>query len=146
MSVKKVYTDLNGGTLKTGDKVKVEITLTNESGKKLNNMVYMESIPQPFTLNKDIAIVAPTGVRISPGTGNYEFMADNFNMAAGSQVKITYQVTTLPIKFGYIMAGLFENGEVGDDPYGDIIVKPNNKNCGEEVDIYRSVGPKEYEK
>lgn len=73
-------------------------------------------------------------------------MVDDFDLASGAQIKISYEVQTLPIKFGYILAGLYEKGEVGDDVWGDVIVKPNNKNCGDDIDIYRSVADRSYEK
>lgn len=140
VDVKKVYTDLNGGTLKTGDKVKVDVTISNVSSKKMLNVAYMESIPSPFIINYDTKISTPAGLKAikAPG-GNYEFIVNNFDLAAGGSIKISYEVQTLPIKFGYILAGLYEKGEVGDDVWGDVIIKPNNKNCGDDIDIYRSV-------
>lgn len=146
IEVKKRYTDINGGTLKTGDGVKVDVTLTNVTGANLRDVIYLESVTQPFVLNQEVPLSIPNGVRVSPGTSGYEFMLDNFNLGPWASMTFSYQLTTLPIRFGHILVWLFEEGEVGDDLYGDIIVKPNNKNCGQETDIYRSIATRSYEK
>jgi len=44
-----------------------------------------------------------------------------------------------------MQVGLYEEGEVGDDIYGDIILKEDSKNCGGAADIYRSTGVREYQ-
>lgn len=80
IEVKKRYTDINGGTLKTGDGVKVDVTLTNVTGANLRDVIYLESVTQPFVLNQEVPLSIPNGVRVSPGTSGYEFMLDNFNL------------------------------------------------------------------
>lgn len=44
-----------------------------------------------------------------------------------------------------MQVGLYESGEVGDDPYGDIILKEDTKNCGTSADIFRSTAQRSYQ-
>jgi len=43
-----------------------------------------------------------------------------------------------------MQVGLYESGEVGDDIYGDIILKEDEKNCGLEAKIFRSTDVRSY--
>ena len=41
---------------------------------------------------------------------------------------------------------MYEQGEVGDDLYGDVIVRNDNKNCSDNALIYRSTAARAYTK
>ena len=71
-------------------------------------------------------------------------LIDWFFLQPSEEIRLTYKLQTLPIKFWYIQVGLFEEWELGDDVYGDIILKPDNLNCWKEADIYTSVSTRSY--
>lgn len=66
-------------------------------------------------------------------------------MNPGEEKLVRLEIITLPISYGDLQIGLHEDGEVGDDLYGDIIIKEENTNCGAVADIYRSTAPRSYQ-
>ncbi|MDD2870584.1 MAG: VCBS repeat-containing protein [Candidatus Gracilibacteria bacterium] len=145
LKVEKRYIDTNGKFVSSNDIVQVEVTLTNTSNKRLNNVVYAEQVPQVFELNKN-SFESQTDFDIYDGESGYNYMIDNFDIPLNGSIKYTYETKVRPLKYGNLQVGLFENGEIGDDKYGDIILKPDNKNCSDAIEIYRSTNPKTYEK
>ena len=78
------------------------------------------------------------------GISEYDFFVDRLNLRAGQATSFTYRTTTLPLQYGHIQVGYFEDGELGDDSFGDILFKQNNQNCGQIVDIFRSQSSRGY--
>jgi hypothetical protein len=144
IKVEKQYTDKNGGTLKVGDKIKVDVTLKNISWKNLSDMSYVESVESPFTLESDFKFISEDWLKAVKAPSNYAFMVEWFNLQ--DSVHFSYEMNTLSMKFWYLQVWLFEEGEAWDDPYGDIVVKPNEKNCWDIENIYRSTGGRSYQK
>jgi hypothetical protein len=143
VKVEKNFRDLNGWTLKSWDSVNVQVTLTNTSGAPLKNVAYIETLEKVFTLDLDKEMQSSLWLKPRQIAG-YDFIVDGFNIPTGEKVIFNYEVKTLPFRYGYIQAGLFEQWEAGDDIYGDVIVKPSEQNCGELVDIYRSTDKRAY--
>lgn len=78
------------------------------------------------------------------GIAEYNIVLDGFYLNPGEETKVRYELKTLPLSYGHIQVGLYEAGEVGDDIYGDIILKKDAKNCGKEADIFRSTAIRSY--
>lgn len=136
---------MNGGFLKGGDSVAVEVRLKNTTGTRLENIAYAEFIPQNFFLDSEI--LAEKELRITETGGKYSFVLDGFSLAGGAEILFTYTLQAYPFTYGYIDVGLFESGEVGNDAYGDILVKDNHKNCsGTPHTLYRSTAKRSYQK
>jgi hypothetical protein len=81
LKVEKKYIDNNGKFISASDIVKVEVTLKNVSGKRLNNVVYAEKIPQVFNLDKN-SFKSQTDYDIYDGTSGYSYIIDNFDISA----------------------------------------------------------------
>lgn len=144
-----------GDILRAGDKVRVELRLTNVSGKTFRDAVYLDSNERnlfqeeqngtyAFTKGKNDKEERPLKY-ITEGEFDYGF--DCGDLAPGETVKIRYLVTATPTSFGEMKVGLLEKGEKGDDKYGDISISPNNM-CGGDLMMWRSVEPfpRTYEK
>lgn len=145
LKVEKRYIDTNGKFVSSNDIVQVEVTLTNTSNKRLNNVVYAEQVPQVFELNKN-SFESQTDFDIYDWESGYNYMIDNFDIPLNWSIKYTYETKVRPLKYGNLQVWLFENWEIWDDKYGDIILKPDNKNCSDAIEIYRSTNPRTYEK
>lgn len=58
----------------------------------------------------------------------------------------TYQLTALPMSYGEMLVGNLENGEVGEDIYGDVGFKTSTT-CGADMMLWRSgPNPRDYTK
>ncbi len=146
VQVQKKYSDKNDGTLKVGDKVKVDVTLTNISWRNLSDFAYIENIESPFALEADFKFSSEDWLKATSAPAWYDFIVENFNIWPSSSIHFSYEMNTLSMKFLYLQVGLFEEGETWDDEYGDIIIKANEKNCWGMVDIYRSIAQRSYQK
>nr|MDD3720153.1 VCBS repeat-containing protein [Candidatus Gracilibacteria bacterium] len=141
IKVEKVFTDINGGSLNSGDIVNIEVKLKNTSNSTKKNIAYAENIEDYFYFNNagnNVQTSKESNIRYN--IGNYDFVVDNFSLNPGEELSLEYQVETLPLTYGYLETGLFEKGEAGDDVCGDIMLKPDDKSCSLNVDLYRSVG------
>ncbi|PID86452.1 hypothetical protein CSB08_00530 [Candidatus Gracilibacteria bacterium] len=146
IKVKKKYTDTNSGFIISGDLVKVDVSIKNTSGNIIKDLVYIDTIPNMFVLVKDsLKIKNTTAVEKNPPLG-FDILVDNFSLAPNQELKLSYYIKTLAIKHSYMQVGLFEEGELGNDKYGDVLLKKNKENCSQNTKIYRSIGPKSYEK
>ena len=73
-------------------------------------------------------------------------MVDSFSLLPQQSMTIRYTGTTKALSYGYLQVGLFETGELGDDGYGDILLKKDNQNCSSALEIFRSQGIRSYQK
>lgn len=148
MQVTKTFTDVNGGLLKGWDKVKVSVSLKNTGTTQMRNVQYIEKAEENFffDIEWDTQFVSSKPVSFEGGPSNYDFMLKDFALSAGEEFSFSYHVETYPFSFWYIQVWLFETGELWDDVYWDIIVKANEKNCGQKIDIYRSSASRMYER
>ncbi|MCH2188381.1 hypothetical protein MK079_00960 [Candidatus Gracilibacteria bacterium] len=143
IQVKKTYNDLNGGVLQTGDEIEVTVILENVSSSRKNNIVYGEDAGELFRVDESSIVLGEQG-EVKDGISEYDFFVDRLNLRAGQATSFTYRTTTLPLQYGHIQVGYFEDGELGDDSFGDILFKQNNQNCGQIVDIFRSQSSRGY--
>lgn len=148
MQVTKTFSDVNGWLLKGGDKVKVSVTLKNTGSTQMKNIQYIEKTEENFffDIQGDTQFISSKPVSFEEGPFNYDFTLKDFTLSAGEAFTFSYNVETYPFSFWYIQVWLFETGELWDDIYGDIIVKANEKNCGQKIDIYRSSASRMYER
>lgn len=148
LKVEKVYEIMSGtpgDILRSGDKVRVEIRLTNVSGKTFNDAVYLDSNERKLFQEEQDGVY--TLVRNKEDKeehklkylteGDFDYGFDFANIAPGETIKIQYMLTATPTAFGEMKVGLLEKGEAGDDKYGDISLSPNNM-CGGELMMWRS--------
>ncbi len=137
LKVEKKFVDKNGKFVSANDSVEVEVTLKNVSNVKLNNVVFADTVADVFTMDPK-SFKSLTDFDIFDWTSWYSYLIDNFDIPVNWSVKFTYQTKVKPLKYNKIEVWLFEKGESGDDKYGDIIIKPNNQNCSNPIEIYRS--------
>ncbi len=146
IKVEKTFTDVNTWSLKWWDIVKVKILLTNTSWETRENMAYAEIIDKYFSLEWEDSIKMSSSGSILSNVWYYDFVVDKFSMPPNATYEINYEVTTLPLKYGHIETGLFEEWEVWNDIYGDVLLKPDDSSCAPDVDIYRSTAIRAYSK
>jgi len=147
LTVVKNFTDKNGDFLKSGDRVLVDVFITNTSNKTIGDIVYAEQIEDLFTLDRS-SLEVSDGITVEPNfdVPSVHFLLDSFTLSPNDSFKISYEVKVKPMKFGHLQVWLFEDGELWDDSYGDIIVKQDNKNCSNPVEIFRSQTARSYVK
>ncbi|MDQ7023642.1 MAG: hypothetical protein Q9M97_09195 [Candidatus Gracilibacteria bacterium] len=142
IEVKKIYKDLNGETLKSGDIIEVEISIKNISNSIKRNISYLDKIQKPFVKSNEEINYEELG--FSEPLPGYDFYIKDFNLTPGAEKIIKYKLKTPSLSYGNIKVGLFENGELGDDSYGDIIIKKDDKNCSQNSQIYKSIYKRTY--
>ena len=148
IQISKNFIDSNSGTLQTGDTVYFDIRLKNTSTQRKNNVAYVDSIPKYFNFSdENLILVTEENQKVprKPAIAEYNIVLDGFYLDPGEEVKVRYELKTLPLSYGHIQVGLYEKAEVGDDIYGDIILKKDEKNCGKEADIFRSIAVRSYQ-
>jgi len=149
IEITKSFTDTSLPYLQTGDIIYFDISIKNTSDTLKNNIAYVDTLPQFFRFVSDEFEVLSEQWRKIPrkyGVWEYNIILDWFSLAPGEETIVRYELEALPLSYGHIQVGLYEGWEVGDDIYGDIIVKEDNTNCWQEADIYRSVAVRSYEK
>ena len=142
-------------TMQTGDKIRVEIILTNTSDTVFRDAVYLDSNDRKIFFAEQSGVY--TIVR-NGGTeeqhalkylteGDFDYGFDFASIAPGDTIRIHYLVTATPTALGDMRVGLLEKKETGDDIYGDISIAPNNI-CGGNLIMWRSIPsfPRNYEK
>jgi len=147
VEISKKFIDATPPNLQTWDRVNYEITITNTSSSRKNNVAYVDSIPKYFKfIDDDYIIVSEDNTSFirKPGIWNYNILLDGFYLDPGETVQVRYELETLPLSYGHMQVGLYETGELWDDIYGDIILKEDEKNCGKEAKIYRSTDTRSY--
>lgn len=145
IKVEKVFLDRNWDYLSNWDFVDVEIKLTNISGKKLNNIAYVEDVLDYFTLDEKTIFNTKNLVAKRPNN-SYDFLIDGFSLNSNESITINYTWVVKPLKYWYMQVWLFEKWEAWDDSYWDIILKDDLKNCSAPVEIFRSTSTRLYNK
>ena len=143
LKVEKIFSDKNGWVLSTGDIVEVEVTLTNVSDETLEEVVYAEKVSEVFTLNEK-SLKSTVDFNGQKWFVWYGFLIDGFDIWVGQSMTFTYEAKTRPLKYSIMEVWLLENWEAWDDSYWDIALKPDELNCAQEYDIFRSWGPRTY--
>jgi hypothetical protein len=139
INIEKIYS----WDLKKWSIVNFELTITNNSNEKIEEIAYVEDIITIFTLD-ETSIDMSKNAQIRYDIPWYNFLIDDFNLVPGESFTLKAKLTTAPIKLGFIKVGLFEEGESWNDIYWDIIYSNSQENCSETVDIYRSLWIRKY--
>lgn len=148
INIEKKFTDTTPPLLQSWDRVYFDISLTNTTRSRINNIAYADNIPKFFKqLEDNFQVLSENGrnIKLAPSIGNYNIFIDGFYLDPGETTTIRFTLETLPLEYGHLQVWLFEAGELGDDTFGDIILKEDNKNCGAPVDIYRSTAARSYQ-
>lgn len=149
--IAKTYKDKNGGTLQSGDRVEITLSLTNTGAQTLSGADYLDSNAlnvfketdtSTFTRTNGAGQVA-TGALNALVQGEFDYQFTGFSIAPKETVKITYEMSANALAFGKFRVGLIEK----DDELGDVAMIANGL-CGEAEIIWKTVNPRprSYEK
>ena len=145
LDIKKTFFDVNAWILLPWDKVKAKIIIKNTSAKAIENVAYLETIPELLSLNKDSLTINNKKIKYKPSAlPNYNFLVDSYSIPIDWELVLEYETEVLEYKMWFIKVWLFEKDEVWDDEFWDIIFKNDENNCWEEYDIYRSISVRDY--
>jgi uncharacterized repeat protein (TIGR01451 family) len=147
IEISKTFTDTSPPHLQTGDSVYYDISIKNTSATRKNNIAYVDAIPQYFHFaSQDFTVLTQDNLTVErqQWIDGYDILLDGFYLEPGEETVVRYQLTTLPLSYGYMQVWLYEAWEVGDDIYGDIILKEDQQNCWKQADIYRSTAVRSY--
>jgi len=148
IEITKTFTDTTPEFLQTWDKVYYDISITNTSSQRRENVAYVDMIPKYFRFaTNTFTVLTQDNLELTRNRGinNYSILLDWFFLEPWEEVIVRYELETLPLSYWFMQVGLYEKWEVWDDIYGDIILKDDEKNCGREADIYRSLAPRSYQ-
>jgi len=148
IEVSKTFTDTSPDFLQSGDRVFYDISITNTSSERKENVAYVDTIPKYFQFTSNtFTVLTQDNLELTRNAGinNYSILLDWFFLEPGEEVVVRYELESLPLSYGFLQVGLYEAGELWDDIYGDIILKEDEKNCGNQADIYRSTDLRSYE-
>lgn len=144
IKIEKIFNDENWWYVKSHDRIKVNVKVKNTGSTTFKNMAYIDSIPSIFILEKDSIEINSTSALERKAPSWYDILVNNFSLAPGQEMRMTYYLNTLPIKHSFIQVWLFEPGEIWDDQYWDILLKRDEQNCWENSRIYQSQGARSY--
>ena len=161
VKVEKKYinlTNTQSDILRGGDKVKLDINITNTSNTPKTKFVYLEKIPTPFALsskpnfNLNIDWYSYTWsnlpIKNSPNS-EYAFLMDSYiswtnlktiTIYPGQTINLQLDLDTNYFTYWYIQAGDFNK----DDKELDIIFKPDYRSCWSTYDMYKSKWNRNY--
>jgi len=147
LDISKIYRDVNGGKLQVWDQIEVNIKITNNSSKKLNNVLYYDS-NKNFIKVDDNAIYTITTDSISEKRPlnelidwEFDYAFRDFSLKAWETAKITYNLLMPSVSFGLITVWLLEK----NDSYWDIALNPTSW-CWDDQLIWASIATKNYKK
>ena len=147
LKIEKIYTDVNQWLLQTGDLIETEIVISNTSWTTLRDIAYVDDIAKWFTLHSsEIEVVGLLDANTKVWPGSYDIILDGFDLAPWASVSLKYQLKTPSINFWHLQVGDFEVWNVGQDLFGDILLKESEENCGQEAIIYNSTWERSYAK
>lgn len=141
----KIFNDENGWFLVSWDLIKVDVSVKNTSTSTLKNLAYIDNIPELFVLVKDSLVINNTGAIQKNPPLWFDLLVNGFSLNPNQELNLTYYIKTLAIKHSFIQVWLFEDWEVWDDQFWDIILKKNEENCSENTRIYRSISNRGYQ-
>lgn len=79
------------------------------------NVAYVDTLPKYFQFTtENVILLSEDGQEVPRKTGlaEYNIMLDGFYLDPGEEVRVRYELTTLPLSYGYMQVGLYETGEV----------------------------------
>ncbi len=148
IEISKTFTDTSPDFLQSWDRVYYDISIKNTSATRKNNVAYVDSIPKYFHFTSNtFTVLTQDNLEVirNPGINNYSILLDGFFLEPGEEIIVRYELETLPLSYWFLQVWLYEQWELWDDIYGDIILKEDEKNCWAQADIYRSTDVRSYE-
>lgn len=105
-----------GDIIQTGDKVRVELLLTNTTKKAFRDAVYLDSNDRKLFREEQEGIytMVRNGGKESEHSlkyiteGDFDYGFDFASIAPGETIKIQYLISANPISFGKMGVGLLE--------------------------------------
>lgn len=143
LEVKRTFKNISHTTLRSGDRVEVDIAITNTSTGTIELKQYLEDVPQIFDFQKTTSYsLVSDGTEVDRipekiDTDLFDLAFIGKEIAVGKTLHIRYEVTALPATYGELLVGDFEIGETGHDVYGDVGFK-NSTTCGADMLVWRS--------
>ncbi len=144
IKVEKTFIDKNGWFIKRDDTVEVKIRLTNTSSGTLQNVVFAEKVPNILNLDKQSIESEDVEFYLSDWELWHHFLIDGFDIYRWETLTFTYEAKVRPLKHSNLEVWHFEKWELWEDIYWDVIIKPDDKNCSNPVDIFRSLWYRSY--
>ncbi len=148
VTVRKTYSDGNGGDLRTGETVNVRVEISNSGSATLGNVSYLDSIDRSLFSEPDTPeyslTVGDETVRSRLETlsrDEFDYAFESFNLAPGATATIEYSLRANAVGFGKFFVGKLEP----NDAYGDVAMRLGNV-CSEAATLWRSLGVRSYEK
>lgn len=160
LNIEKRFTDDNGNPLKWGDKIRLDIKITNNSDKVINNIAYVDKIPQPFKLSSNMDYTLNVGwkeidkenIMLKPSpSDDFSLLLDSYkewnnvntlSLQPGKSIYLWLFLDTNAFQYWYIEAGLFND----QTNHWDIIFKTKNENCWKPFNLYKSTALRDLEK
>lgn len=160
IEVEKNYIDENWQSLKWWDNIRLNIKITNKSWKNINSLAYADIIPSPLTLidNPDYTLnikwkeISKDDIIIKdPIDNEYAFLIDSYkvwwqeskiNLSAWESIYLTVLLKSNAFSFGHIEVWKFDD----TTKHWDIIFKNKDKNCWQELALYKSISSRSYQK
>ena len=146
VKVEKSFTDINEGLLQTWDIIQAEIILTNTSTSTIDDLAYIDDLPESFTMHSDEIEVVNNNQAVVNWPWSFDILLDDISLSPGQSITLKYEVKTPPIRFGFLQVWDYELWKVGEDEFGDILLKDSEKNCWEEATLYTSDSQRAYTK
>ncbi len=160
LKIEKNFTDENSWFLKSNDRVKLNIKITNTSQNKINNIAYADKIPENFTISSNpeyslkIAwndISSDNIITKTPINADFSILIDSYkldnrevhiSLNPWESIEFSLSLDTNAYEYWYIKAWLFDE----TSNHWDIIFKDKNENCWKTIDIYKSIASRNYQK
>jgi hypothetical protein len=146
----KEFIDINGKPLKSWDKVKVVVTLANDSKKDIENVSIIEKVEDLFDLPKDFFVKSwddtVSYVDIPNPTNDRGFMLENIKIKKWRFYSFEYELDVKKFDYGYIKVGHYGSWKenIDSDIYGDVLFKDSNQNCNYDENILLSTTSRDY--
>ncbi|MDD2487531.1 MAG: hypothetical protein PHS92_04120 [Candidatus Gracilibacteria bacterium] len=135
VKIEKIYIDENGGNLKSGDKIKVNLRLTNNTNSSLNNLIYLDSNNNGLIDSDNLNYIYKTSSNeiIKPlnklDVDEFNYLFDDINILPNQSIEISYELIAPSFSFGDIKVGMLEKTDI----YGGISLNPTKKCNSEEI-------------
>lgn len=140
LSITKVLTDNDGGTIDMEDQLTYSIEINNVSGSSLSGIYVADSVPGSFDFDEEIycdncdeAEIVETGDHSKP------WAYGPLDLSNGESATISYLVTVADLPDMNIMVGNDIYSDYTDDDYPDFAVSPEG-NTGGMLIVYYSDG------
>ncbi len=129
IKIEKKYIWKSGNSLKSWDKVKITLDITNTTNNKMDNVIYLDSNKNIFS-KEDITYFEftqnnkTTKKQLQELTDwDFEYIFEDFSLNPWEKINISYELTVPLVAFGKITVGLLDSS----DPYWEIALNPNNE-------------------